>query len=179
MTFLLVSSVLVHGGPARPPELIGPTVKRLDAATARPLSGDDPRDRELLDRWVAAFERYDMTALAALLQADVVQSMPPYALSLQGADVLPQWFAGPGAGCRGSRVVPVEVNGSPGYAQYRDGGRTPWGITALQVRDGRFAELTTFLETDGSLFALFGLPPQLTPPIPSGDVAQFSVGSGG
>jgi hypothetical protein len=90
MTFLLVSSVLVHGGPARPPELIGPTVKRLDAATARPLSGDDPRDRELLDRWVAAFERYDMTALAALLQADVVQSMPSYALWLQGADVLPQ-----------------------------------------------------------------------------------------
>jgi len=135
--------------------------RNLDAATARPLSYDDA-DRELLDRWVAAFEDYDMAGLAALLQDDVVQSMPPYPLWLKGAEDLLAWYAGPGAGCRGSRTVRVEINGTPGFAQYRDGGATPWGIHALGVRDGRLAEITTFLETDGSLFRLFGLPPTLT-----------------
>ena len=129
----------------------------LDRDTARPL-GDDDADRELLAAWTEAFERYDMDALALLLREDVVQSMPPYALWLSGRGDLLAWFSGPGAGCAGSVLVPVDVNGSPGYAQYRDGGATPWGITTMTVRGGWIAEITTFLETDGSLFAAFGLP---------------------
>ena len=44
----------------------------------------DPEHEALLERYVAAFEAYDMTALAALLRDDVVISMPPHDLWLQG-----------------------------------------------------------------------------------------------
>lgn len=67
-------------------------------------------------------------------------------------------MSGPGADCTGSVLVRVQVNGQAGFAQYRDGGRTPWSIQLPVVTDGRITQLTHFLETDGSLFRLFGLP---------------------
>jgi RNA polymerase sigma-70 factor (ECF subfamily) len=117
--------------------------------------------RELLDRYVEAFERYDIDALTSLLHEDAMQSMPPYPLWLRGAREMARWMLGPGAGCRGSRLVPLQVNGSAGFAQYRDGGATPWSIQVLRVENGGIAEITYFLETDGSLFRQFGLPPRL------------------
>src|SRR5215211_7697228 len=78
---------------------------------ARPLS--DP-DRELLERYVEAFQRYDMDALTSLIHEDATQSMPPYELWLRGRDDIFGWWVGRGAGCRGSRVIPtVAANGSP------------------------------------------------------------------
>jgi len=115
-------------------------------------------DRELLDRYVDAFERYDIDSLTALLHEDATQSMPPYPLWLRGRDEMAAWMLGPGAECRGSRLVPVRVNGVSGFAQYRHGGDTPWSIHVPEVRDGRIASITYFLETDGSLFRRFGLP---------------------
>ena len=129
----------------------------LDTDGARPLSESDT-DRALLDRYVEAFERYDTDALARLLADDVVQSMPPFRLWLDGRDDVVRWMLGPGAECRGSRLLVVDVNGSPGFAQYRDGGETPWSLNVLHVRDGEVVEIATFVETDGSLFARFGLP---------------------
>jgi RNA polymerase sigma-70 factor (ECF subfamily) len=121
----------------------------------------DAANRELLARYVDAFERYDIDALTTLLHEDATQSMPPYPLWLRGRDTMARWMLGPGAPCRGSRLVPLQVNGSPGYAQYRDGGATPWAIQVLDIRGGRIADIIYFLETDGSLFASFGLPAQL------------------
>lgn len=118
-------------------------------------------DRELLERYVDAFERYEIDALTALLHEDATQSMPPYPLWLRGRQEMARWLLGPGAECRGSRLVPVRVNGAPGFAQYRDGGETPWSIQALDIRAGRIANITYFLETDGSLFRRFGLPARL------------------
>ncbi len=127
------------------------------------LSDDsiDAANRELLARYVDAFERYDIEALTALLHEDATQSMPPYPLWLRGRDKMAAWMLGPGADCRGSRLVPLHVNGSPGFAQYRDGGATPWSIQVLDIRGGRIADIVYFLETDGSLFKSFGLPAQL------------------
>lgn len=122
---------------------------------------DDPAQQELLERYSEAFERYDMSALAVLLREDAQQSMPPYPMWLRGRDAMLAWMTGPGADCRGSRLVRVQVNGTEGFAQYRDGGATPWAIHVLDVRDGRIAEITYFLETDGRVFAAFGLPPRL------------------
>lgn len=122
---------------------------------------DDPADRELLERYSSAFERYDMTALADLLREDAEQSMPPYPMWLRGREAMLAWMTGPGEGCRGSRLVPVKVNGTDGFAQYRDGGETPWSIHVLEWRDGRVARITYFLETDGRVFAAFGLPARL------------------
>ena len=62
-------------------------------------------DRELLDRYVAAFEAYDMEALTSLIREDATQSMPPYDLWLKGRDDILTWWLGPGIGCKGSRMI--------------------------------------------------------------------------
>ena len=134
----------------------------LDAGA--PADALDETDRELLVRYVEAFERYDMDALTALIQEDATQSMPPYDLWLSGRADIFRWWFGPGIGCQGSRVVPtVAANGSPAFGQYKpspDGGFEPWALQVVEIEDGKIAELTFFLETD-TLFPLFGLPPRL------------------
>ena len=122
-------------------------------------------DRELLERYVAAFEAYDVDALTALIQEDATQSMPPFDMWLSGRDDILAWWFGPGIGCQGSRVVPVRsANGSPAFGQYKpspDGGYEPWALQVLEVKDGRVAEFTFFLDTE-RLFPLFGLPLRLS-----------------
>jgi RNA polymerase sigma-70 factor (ECF subfamily) len=125
---------------------------------------DEP-DRELLARYVQAFERYDMEALTSLIHEDARQSMPPFDLWLRGRDDIFAWWVGPGAGCRGSRVIPtVAANGSPAFGQYKPSetgeGYDPWALQVLEISDGRIVELTFFLGTD-TLFPLFGLPARL------------------
>jgi RNA polymerase sigma-70 factor (ECF subfamily) len=122
-------------------------------------------DRELLDRYVKAFERYDITELTALIREDAIQSMPPYDLWLRGRDDIFAWWWGPGIGCEGSRVIPAgSANGAPAYGQYKpaaDGGYEPWALQVVEIGEGGIAELTFFLDTE-TLFPLFGLPPRLT-----------------
>jgi RNA polymerase sigma-70 factor, ECF subfamily len=132
------------------------------------VSASDPSpelnadDQALLDRYVEAFERYDMDALTSLIQEDATQSMPPYDLWLRGRDDILAWWVGPGGGCRGSRLVPtVAANGSAAYGQYKPSatgeGYDPWALQVIEVADGRILEFTFFLDTD-TLFPLFGLP---------------------
>ena len=125
---------------------------------------DEP-DRELLARYVEAFERYDMEALTSLIHEDATQSMPPFDLWLSGRDDIFAWWVGPGAGCRDSRVIPtVTANGSPAFGQYKPSetgeGYEPWALQVLEISDGRIVEFTFFLDTD-TLFPLFGLPARL------------------
>jgi RNA polymerase sigma-70 factor (ECF subfamily) len=123
-----------------------------------------PAERELLARYVKAFEAYDVDALTALIHEDATQSMPPYDLWLSGRDDIFTWWWGPGIGCRGSRVIPtVAANGAPAFGQYKpseNGGYEPWALQVVEIRDGRIGELTFFLGTE-TLFPLFGLPPRL------------------
>jgi RNA polymerase sigma-70 factor, ECF subfamily len=121
----------------------------------------DTADAELLERYVEAFERYDMEALTALIHEDATQSMPPYDLWLTGRDDIFRWWYGPGIGCQGSRVIPtVAANGAPAFGQYKPaegGGYEPWALQVIEVRDGKIGELTFFLDTE-RMFPLFGLP---------------------
>jgi RNA polymerase sigma-70 factor (ECF subfamily) len=136
------------------------TLEQAEPPTATP-SEVDP---ELLARYVAAFEAYDMEALTALIREDATQSMPPFDLWLRGRGDIFTWWLGPGIGCKGSRVVPtVSANGSPAFGQYKpaeDGGYEPWALQVLEFEDGEIAELSFFLDTE-TLFPLFGLPPRL------------------
>ena len=128
------------------------------AVEPRPLTA---ADRAILERYVSAFERYDLTALTALIQEDARQSMPPYDMWLSGRDDILRWWFGPGIGCQGSRVVPtISANGMPTFGQYKpspNGGHDPWALQVLELSDGRIAEFTFFLDT-ARLFPLFGLP---------------------
>lgn len=136
----------------------------LAASAAEPLDPTvAPEHEELLARYVDAFERYDMAALAALLRDDVVISMPPHDLWLVGPEEVIGWMAGPGHGCAGSKLVPVEVNGTAGFGSYRPAGPgrwEPWAVQVLEVRDGRIAGHHNFLSA--ALFADLGLPPALS-----------------
>ena len=129
------------------------------ADIAAPTELDDDA-RALLERYVDAFEAYDIDRLTELLHEDAIQSMPPYTLWLQGRDDIFTWWLGAGIGCKGSKLIPVGlVNGMPAWGQYKpdpNGGYEPWSGILPAVSDGRIIELTFFLDTE-RLFPLFGL----------------------
>ncbi|MEV0177998.1 sigma-70 family RNA polymerase sigma factor [Streptomyces sp. NPDC050625] len=158
-------------------ELLGTTVASVNSALQRARATlaeredkgagaavSDPLDEEqqrLLERYVKAFEGYDMTALTALLHEDAVMTMPPFDLWLTGHDDITGFMTTLGSACAGSRLLPVEVNGLPGFAQYKPdpdaGGFTPWSIQVLEISDGRLTGFHFFLDTK-RWFPLFGLP---------------------
>jgi len=121
-------------------------------------------EAELLERYLQAFESYDIERLVALLHEDAVQSMPPFALRLRGASNIGEWMVQPGPSeCRGSRLLPISANGCPGFAQYRPdpaGGYAPWALQVLEISEGRIAETSFFLALldPQRLFSYFGLP---------------------
>ena len=133
------------------------------ADIAAPAELDDDA-RTLLERYVVAFEAYDIDRLTELLHEDAIQSMPPYSLWLQGREDIFTWWFGVGIGCKGSKLVPVGLaNGMPAWGQFKpdpDGGHAPWALIVPEVSDGRIVELTFFLDTQ-RLFPLFGLPDRL------------------
>ena len=140
------------------------TLDSTDVGTATAARLDDDA-RELLARYMEAFEAYDMEALTSLIHEDATQSMPPYDLWLSGREDIFEWWLGPGIGCKGSRMIPtVAANGSPAFGQYKPSesgsGYEPWALQVLELSGDRIVELTFFLDTD-RVFPLFGLPPRL------------------
>jgi RNA polymerase sigma-70 factor (ECF subfamily) len=134
------------------------TLETADTKAPMQLDADA---RALLERYVAAFEAYDIELLTDLLHEDAIQSMPPFDLWLEGRDDIFTWWFGPGIGCQGSKVVPAGfANGTAAFGQYKpspDGGYEPWALQVVEVRDGKVGEMTFFLDT-AALFPLFGLP---------------------
>ena len=124
----------------------------------------DPVHEELLARYVEAFERYDIPAVVQLMREDAILTMPPWDTWLQGRDEVGAWMLGPGKGCEGSRLIPLDVNGTAGYASYKPGPSgmlEPWAIQVIEVAGGRIVGHHPFL--GAALFAHFGLPPHLPP----------------
>jgi RNA polymerase sigma-70 factor, ECF subfamily len=141
------------------------TLASAEVSLAGTTPSVDEADAELLARYVDAFERYDMDALTAVIHEDATQSMPPYDLWLSGREDIFTWWVGPGAGCRGSRVIATTAaNGAPAFGQYKPSasgsGFDPWALQVVEIEDGKIVELTFFLDT-ASVFPLFGLPPRL------------------
>ena len=131
---------------------------------------DDPLDerhQELLERYVDAFERYDIAELVTLLRDDAVLSMPPWDTWIQGRDEMRDFYLGPGSDCRGSRLLPIALNGGAGYAQYRQtspGVWEPWSMQVIEVADGQIVAHHNFLYPE--MFTAFGFPARLTDPSP-------------
>jgi RNA polymerase sigma-70 factor (ECF subfamily) len=137
------------------------TLEAADVEAADPTLSD-PRQQQLLARYVDAFERYDISALVALLHDEVKFSMPPYPMWLRGPVDVGRWMLGPGIGCRGSRLVATAANGCAAFGQYRPdghGGHQPWALQVIEFSGERIAGLHNFLKTE--LFSAFGLPPRL------------------
>jgi RNA polymerase sigma-70 factor (ECF subfamily) len=141
-------------------------------ATMAAVSADSPPsgapDSALIDQYVDAFQRYDMSALVKLLHDDAVMSMPPFSMWLRGKADIVEFMLQPGVqACRGSRWLPVQagpVNGVLALAQYRrapEGGYAAWGLQVHEAAGGRFTRLTYFLDTE-RLFPEFGLPDRVS-----------------
>jgi RNA polymerase sigma-70 factor, ECF subfamily len=157
-------------------ELLGTSVAAVNSALQRARSTlaalpDTSRPRvvpanqaALLDRYLTAFERYDMSSLVSLLHEDAIQSMPPFAFWIRGARDICAWMVQPGPSeCRGSRLVPARANGTAAFGQYRrdpDGGHKPWSLQVIETSGDLISEITSFLDAE-ALFPAFGLPAHL------------------
>ena len=82
-------------------------------ATMRSLG--DGRVRELVERYVAAWDRHDVEALRALLVEDAIFAMPPYPEWWQGRDAIVEMFGRvPELACGTSSSGPTVSPRSPG-----------------------------------------------------------------
>jgi RNA polymerase sigma-70 factor (ECF subfamily) len=119
---------------------------------------------QLVDRYVAAFERYDVDSLLELFRDDATLSMPPYRLWLRGRENLRRWLLGPGRDCRGSKLVRTCACASPAMGQYRPspgGGYHAWALAVLETEGDRVIALNSFLDVE-RLFPMFRLPMTLS-----------------
>lgn len=135
-------------------------VKPTEDAIVEPTSADQ---RELLDRYVTAFENKDIPAIVKLFTADAVWEMPPFVGWYKGAENIARLIdthcpGGPGD----MRLVPTMANGQPAFGLYMregDGVFRPFNLPVLTLTASGVAHVSCFF--DLSLFETFGLPESL------------------
>ncbi|WP_312989680.1 sigma-70 family RNA polymerase sigma factor [Crossiella cryophila] len=136
------------------------TVQPRQDTVAAPLDADQ---RELLERYVKAFEDKDISAIVALFTADAVWEMPPFVGWYQGAENIGRLIdtACPAEGPGDMRLLPVNANGQPGFGLYmRDGDvYKPFNLPVLTLGPNGITHVSSFF--DLSLFEKFGLPMEI------------------
>ena len=141
--------------------LVAPRSRGADNAN-RPAtrSAESGAARGLIDRYVEAFERYDVDALVALLHEDVTLSMPPHPLWLRGIDAVRTWLR---LDRRRLPERPLLARRRQWFAWARrvqadgpDGRYEAFGIQVIEQSEAQIIGIHAFL--DPKLFALFGIP---------------------
>ena len=132
------------------------SIERHLPETIRPTA--DPAERELLNRYVAAFERADMDGLVALLREDATLRMPPQP-TLVGALEIAQFFRETAGGDLSRiRHKPVWANGRPAVTIEMRGENDVWvphGVSVLEVEELQIVGIEAFL--DPALLPRFGV----------------------
>lgn len=131
-----------------------------------------PAQRELLERYVTAFEKKDIRAIVNLFTADAVWEMPPIADWYQGPEDIARLIdmkcpAGPGD----LKLLPAKANGQSAFAVYMrhdDGVFRPFHLQVLTMAGSRVQHVAAFF--DLRLFQKFGLPE--TFPVRTGQLAD-------
>jgi RNA polymerase sigma-70 factor, ECF subfamily len=153
-------------------EVLGSTIASVNSALQRargrieqdvpesPGPAADPAERELLNRYVAAFEHADMDGLVALLREDAMLRMPPQP-SLSGGLQIARFFLETVAEGDLTRIRhrPTWANSRPAVTievRAEDGTWIPHGISVLEVEEAQIAGIDAFL--DPALVPRFGLP---------------------
>ncbi|HEX4527489.1 MAG TPA: RNA polymerase subunit sigma-70 [Gaiellaceae bacterium] len=114
----------------------------------------DPREREVLARYLEAWERTDARALVALLKEDVRLSMPPSPAWCFGRDAVARFFAAYPWRPRARRHLHVatRANRQPAYAVFLEGASgtppEPFAIEVLRIEDGLIADIDFFLQPE-------------------------------
>jgi RNA polymerase sigma-70 factor (ECF subfamily) len=135
--------------------------ERSQQATLRSLGDDGVR--EIVERFVDAFERGDVDAIVGLLAEDATFQMPPYPAWYRGREEIADSWLMPGARPTGLRYLPARANGQLAVGAYvLDPERRRYRAIALDVltlRDRQIAAVTAFRTPE--LFPHFGLPIEL------------------
>jgi RNA polymerase sigma-70 factor (ECF subfamily) len=126
-----------------------------------PLPGSR-QERDVVARFIAAFEAGDVPGVVALLTDDALLTMPPEPLEYQGPLAIGRFLSTVPAGgaLQRFRLVPTRANGQPAFGCYLRDPHAPiaraYGLMVLTLRGGRVSALTGFPDT--SVFRSFGLP---------------------
>jgi RNA polymerase sigma-70 factor (ECF subfamily) len=121
-----------------------------------------PDQRELLDRYVMAFENADIQALLELLADDAVAEMPPFPTWYVGRETVARFFGAQVLFKPGTHLlVPTAANTQPAFGLYRleeDGLHHAHSIAVLGIApSGGISRISSFI--DPTLFPPFGLAP--------------------
>jgi RNA polymerase sigma-70 factor, ECF subfamily len=115
--------------------------------TAEVAEPTAPEAREILDRYMAAFERSDIAALEKLLTDDATLEVPPSASWFAGKAVCVPVLAETAIGTPGEwRMVPTRANGQPAVVAYYRG--EPFGLAVLTVTAGGLRRIVAFMDPD-------------------------------
>lgn len=133
------------------------------------LEPSTPAQRELLDRYVAAFESYDISALVELFSDEAVWEMPPFTGWYQTPEAIGRLVANqcPAKAAGDLRLVPTMANGQPAFGMYLrddDGSYRAFQLHVVTLTSAGISHVTAFF--DLSLFATFALPGTLSPDPP-------------
>jgi RNA polymerase sigma-70 factor, ECF subfamily len=126
----------------------------------------DERLRELVERYVDAWEEADVAAIMAMLTEDTTFAMPPRPSWYRGRAAVGAFLAAhPLARHRRWRLLPARANGQPAFGFYLSAGGGRYLAHAIEVLtldgDARIADVTAFHEP--AAFARFGLPDEVGP----------------
>jgi RNA polymerase sigma-70 factor, ECF subfamily len=128
---------------------------------------DSPESKDLLDRYIAAFESYDVDKLVELFTAEAVWEMPPFDGWYQGPEniVLLSKTHCPAERAGDMRFVRTTANGQPAAALYmlnrETGIHEEFQLHVFDITPGAgISHVVAFHAGDG-LFAKFGLPASL------------------
>jgi RNA polymerase sigma-70 factor (ECF subfamily) len=125
---------------------------------------DDQGLREVVDRYVDAFERADVDAVVEMLAADGAFTMPPLPTWYRGREAVAAFLKGHVLASENRwRLVPARANGQLAFGNYRfDEERQsflPRSISVLTLDGEGIGEITTFLGPE--LLPSFGLPDEV------------------
>ncbi len=123
---------------------------------------DDAKVREIVASFSAAFERGDADTLVGLLTEDVTWSMPPQPFWYSGIEATMDFATRvPLTTCGTWRFRTTSANGQLAAGSYLrpydgTGPHTAWAINVLTLREGRIAEVVSFIGDEA--FTALGLP---------------------
>ena len=125
-------------------------------ATLRALG--DEQVREIVERYIDAWQRGDVQAIAALLAEDATFAMPPYPTWWRGREVIATLGAAPV-----HRYLPARANAQAANAAYRwdpiKGSYVAEALEVLTLEGTRVKQMTAFMMPE--VFERFGLPGEL------------------
>jgi RNA polymerase sigma-70 factor, ECF subfamily len=123
---------------------------------------DSPETKDLLDRYIAAFEAYDIDELVEMFTEEAVWEMPPYDgwyQSRRGIRTLIKTHC-PAEKPGDMRLIPTTANGQPAAGLYMHNTQTgvheAFQFHVIDVRDDAVSHVVAF--GDAALFEKFGLP---------------------